>query len=81
MPTVLRPGPYRVYFYSHEPHEPPHVHVDRDEASAKFWLQPVALARNLGFSGHELRKIEKILVEHQRALLREWHEYHPSEPR
>jgi hypothetical protein len=36
MPTVLRDGPYRFYFYSHEPNEPPHVHVDRDDRSAKF---------------------------------------------
>ena len=55
MPTVLRQGPYRFYFFSHEPNEPPHVHVDRDEASAKFWLDLVALARNTGFSAKELR--------------------------
>ncbi len=36
-----------MYFYSHEPNEPPYVHVDRDDQSAKFWLAPVALARNL----------------------------------
>ncbi|HKI37036.1 MAG TPA: DUF4160 domain-containing protein [Gemmataceae bacterium] len=35
MPTILRNGPYRFYFYSHEPNEPPHVHVDRDDLSAK----------------------------------------------
>ena len=40
MPTVLRSGPYRFYFYSHEPNEPPHIHVDRDDLSAKFWLDP-----------------------------------------
>lgn len=61
MPTVLRSGPYRFYFYSHEPNEPPHVHVDRDDDSAKFWLETVSLARNLGFSGHELRTIERII--------------------
>jgi hypothetical protein len=44
-----------MYFYSHEPNEPPHVHVDRGERSAKCWLDPVALARNLGFSPAELR--------------------------
>ena len=38
MPTVLRSGPYRFYVYSHEPNEPLHVHVDRDDLSAKFWL-------------------------------------------
>jgi hypothetical protein len=36
-----------MYFHSHEPNEPPHVHVDRDDQSAKFWLDPVALARDL----------------------------------
>lgn len=74
MPTVLRSGPYRVYFYSHEPNEPPHVHVDRDNQSAKFWLNPVSLARNLGFSPRELRKIQRILLEKQEELLEVWNE-------
>lgn len=72
MPAVLRSGPYRFYFYSHEPNEPPHVHVDRDDDSAKFWLQPIALARNLGFSGHELRDIEQIIRDNQQELLEAW---------
>lgn len=72
MPTVLRSGPYRVYFHSHEPNEPPHVHVDRDDQSAKFWLAPVALARNLGFSAHELRKIHRLIEEHQQQFLQAW---------
>ena len=54
MPTVLRNGPYRIYFYSHEPNEPPRVHIDRDNDSCKFWLDPVALTRNLGFSAKYL---------------------------
>lgn len=39
MPTVARIGPYRVYFVSHDMNEPPHVHVDREAYSAKFWLE------------------------------------------
>ena len=35
MPTVLRIASYRFYFFSHEPNESPHVHVDRGEASLK----------------------------------------------
>ena len=73
MPILLRPGPYRFYFWSHEPNEPPHVHVDHDEKSAKFWLQPVGLARNLGFRSHELTKIQRIVVEHQAEFLEAWH--------
>ena len=75
MPTVLRSGPYRVYFYSHEPNEPPHVHVDRDYRSAKFWIQPIGLAGPTGFSPLELRRIERILVAHRQGLLEAWYEY------
>ena len=75
MPNVLRTGPYRVYFYSHEPNEPPHVHVDRDDNSAKFWLSPVALARNLGFSPKELRTIERLVFQHQTEFLEAWYEH------
>ena len=74
MPTLLRSGPYRVYFYSHEPNEPPHVHIDRDDLSAKFWLDPIGLARNLGFSAHELRRIERVLTDHHEQLLEAWNE-------
>ena len=74
MPVVLRSGPYRFYFYSHEPNEPPHVHVDRDADSAKFWIAPVSLARNLGFSSHELRRIEQIVCDNQQQLLEAWNE-------
>jgi hypothetical protein len=72
MPTVLREGPYRVYFYSHEPNEPPHVHVDRERLSAKFWLEPVGLARNFGFSAKELRHIEGLIREHQAECVEAW---------
>ncbi|MFQ5492093.1 MAG: DUF4160 domain-containing protein [Phycisphaerae bacterium] len=75
MPTIMRSGPYRIYFYSHEPNEPPHVHVDRDDLSTKFWLEPVALARNLGYSAKELRTIERIVTEHRDELLEAWHEH------
>jgi hypothetical protein len=75
MPTVLRSGPYRVYFFSHEPNEPPHVHVDRDDRSAKFWLEPVALARNLGFSARELARIEAVVEEHRQELHEAWNGY------
>lgn len=75
MPTVLRIGPYRFYFYSHESDEPPHIHIDRDSQSCKFWLEPVALARNLGFSPKELRTIEGLVIDNTQTILEAWHEY------
>jgi hypothetical protein len=72
MPTVLVSGPYRFYFYSHEPNEPAHIHVDRDDKSAKFWLSPVRLARNYGFSPREQNKIESLVKQNQKLLMEAW---------
>jgi hypothetical protein len=78
VPTILMVGPYRMYFYSHEPNEPPHIHIDRDEQSAKFWLDPVALAGNLGFSPAELRRVHRLVEENRKLLLEKWHERFPT---
>lgn len=59
MSTALRIGPYRFYFYSYDCGEPRHMHVDRENKSAKFWLDPdVSLANNYGCSCKGLRHIE-----------------------
>lgn len=81
MPTILRKGPYRVFFFSHDVAEPPHVHVDRDDKSAKFWLAPVSLARNLGFSSVELRRVERLLQTNQVSLLHEWSDFFDDKSR
>lgn len=75
MPTVFRVGPYRFYFYSHEPNEPPHVHVDRDDATIKLWLELVAVAKSRGFRAHEIGGIVTMVEERREALLEAWHEY------
>ena len=72
MPTILRTGHYRFYSCSHEPNEPAHVHVDRDDQSAKFWLSPVRLAVNLGFSPLELRHIQALVKQNDSLLSEEW---------
>ena len=75
MPTLLRKGPYRFYFYSHENTEPPHIHIDRENMSAKFWLDYPQVARNFGFDAKELNKVFKLVIEHQQLLLGAWHGY------
>jgi len=69
VPTSLRIGPYRFYFYAGDGLEPAHTQVERDDAEAKFWLVPVRMAWNEGFSGAELRKSEKLVEENQGKLL------------
>jgi hypothetical protein len=75
MPTILRSGPYRFFFYSSDRDEPPHVHVERDDNEATFWLQPVKLERSGGFNRQELRKIEGVVDNNAGAMLRSWNEY------
>ena len=75
MPTVLRLDGLRFYFYSHEPNEPPHVHVDYGNATAKVWLYDAAIARNVGFSAKELGKIQRMVREHQKSLQEAWNAF------
>ncbi len=75
MPTVLKVGPYRFFFYAGDRDEPTHIHVERDEDIAKFWLDPVRLQSSGGFSRLEITKIHKIINEHHSKLLEAWHEY------
>jgi hypothetical protein len=57
------------------PTEPPHIHVERDDNVAKFWLDPVRLQSSGGFSRVEINRISKIVTDHQSALLGAWNEY------
>ena len=75
MPTVLRVLGFRFYFYSHEPGEPPHVHVDKGGATAKVWLHPIALARQTGFRTPEITTILELVREHQSTLTEAWNGY------
>lgn len=75
MPTVLRNGPYRLFFYAGDRDEPPHVHVERDEREAKFWLDPIRLQHSHGFDAAEINKIEKLMIKHQQHLLESWNEF------
>jgi hypothetical protein len=76
MPTVLRVGPYRLFFFSNESAEPAHIHIEADDRLAKFWLDPVSCGDNSGFSAKELRMIARIVEEHRETCVRRWHEHH-----
>jgi hypothetical protein len=75
VPTILRADGFRIYFWSHEPNEPPHVHLDKGGASAKVWLDPVGLASNTGFVADELGVILRLVRHHQPRLLEALHEF------
>ena len=75
MPTVLRIGPYRFFFYSGDGNESPHIHVERDDKIAKLWLDPVRLYNSGGFNRREISRIQQIVRKHQLQLLESWYEY------
>ncbi len=76
MPTILRIGPYRFFFFSNEDGEPVHVHVIRERTEAKFWIEPeVSVADNEGFAKHELDKVMKMVVENKEIIKDAWNKY------
>ena len=75
MPTVLRWNGYRFYFFSNEGHEPPHIHIDKAQNTVKFWLDPVTVARNIGFSRRDLAVLEQKVLEERENFIGAWNEY------
>jgi len=75
VPTLLRLEGYRFYFYSHEPNEPPHVHVDKGKGMAKVWIETGALARATGLKAKEIGRILEIVRDHRDPFLEAWHGY------
>ncbi len=75
MPTVLRWRGYRFYFFSNEGDEPPHIHVDKDGNTVKFWLTDVEVARNFGFAARDLAIIADKVREEREQFIEAWHEY------
>lgn len=75
MPTVLRVDGFRFFFFSNEGNEPPHIHVQKAEKYAKFWLQPLQLADSSDFSSKELRQVQEIIKNHLSLLLEAWNEH------
>ncbi len=82
MPTALRLGPNRFYFYSYDCGEPHHMHVDHERMSCKIWPDPdISLAENYGYNRRELREIERLARNNLERLRNEWDAFCSSKPR
>jgi len=75
MPTLFIVDGYRFFFFSNEGNEPKHVHIEKAEKYAKFWLSPIALAANYRFNSSELRKIEEMIEQRKEEIGVRWDEY------
>lgn len=75
MPTILKIGSYRFFFYSSDRDEPYHVHVESGNFTAKIWINPIRLQYSRGFPRNEINKILEIAEENKDYFLRSWDEY------
>lgn len=80
MPEVLRERGYRFFFYSKENEEPPHIHVEKADAYAKVWLQPIVLANQKGFNTKELNWITSLVEKRASAFMERWNEHFTTIP-
>ena len=69
------PRPYRFFFTSFACNEPAHAHVEREAATCKFWLEPVALSTNDGFTANEVNRIRRLVLDHLPRIMEAWHEH------
>lgn len=75
MPTILRTGGHRFFFFSNEGSEPPHVHVESGPGYAKLLLDPVELVVSIGYNGRELTAIRQLVKEHAGFFKERWDAY------
>lgn len=74
MPTVLLIKGYRLFFFSNERNEPIHIHIEKAERYSKFWLEPLCVAANHGFTSKELREIGGIIDQNETLIKDKWNE-------
>ena len=73
MPVVLRVAGYKFFFYQADlANELPHVHVAKEDNEARFWLDPIRIARGGKFLKSNLRDIERIIEDNLQFLLNAW---------
>jgi hypothetical protein len=75
MPTILRQSGFRFFFYSNENTEPPHIHIEKGDASAKIWLDPIEFENAYDFSAREIKQIQEIVTINQFTFIRAWNDY------
>ncbi len=74
-PTILRQGPFRLFFFSREESRI-HLHVAHPDGEANFWLTPaVAVATWIALSERRLREAGAVVEEHLVEIAQAWHRH------
>ena len=76
MPTILIVNGYRFFFYSNENDEPIHIHIEKAEGNAKYWLESeLEEVYSYGFTSRQRKEIKKIISDNKQQLISAWNEY------
>lgn len=74
MPTVFYKKGYRFFFYSND-HKPIHIHIEKENKTAKFEIEPVLLIKSRKFKASEINKIRSLVEENSSIIKNKWNEY------
>ena len=74
MPTVLRVEGFRFFFFSDE-HLPEHIHIEKGDGYARIELETLEVTDSYNLNSKEIKKLLKIVKEHNNELQRSWNEY------
>lgn len=74
MPTILISNGYRFFFYVND-HPPMHIHIEKDNKTAKFNIEPLELVRSRKFNTSEIREIRKLVENNKKLFKQKWSEY------
>jgi hypothetical protein len=76
MPTILFIYGWKFYFYSNESLEPIHIHTQKGNSEAKFWLLideiEVIEAFSYNFTVADKRAVKKIIYQHFDIIVDAW---------
>lgn len=76
VPTVFYRNGFRFYFWSEEGKEPAHIHVNKGNGTAKYWLVPeIECEFSYGFKLSEERYIRATIKKEYKTLISAWNEY------
>ena len=75
MPTVFTIKGYRFFFFSNENFEPIHIHIEKADSYAKFWIDPIVVTTNYGFNSKQLKEIANCIEENKELIIQKWNEH------
>ena len=81
MPTIDKVDGFRVFFYSNEEGEPPHVHLKKGGCRMKVWLEPVSVASSIKCKAKESKAGETLVRAKRGTYLEEWIRYEQRKSR